>query len=88
MLEVRFNSSFASVSLDAGAFAMPGAISAFGLVPFNVQDIAGKVYVTCAPSGLAVQRAATAGMGAYCHLQHSPEISQEVSSVIGRRETF
>jgi len=41
-----FNSSFGSVSLGAGAFATPAAISALGLVSFNVQDIAGKVYVT------------------------------------------
>ncbi len=59
-----FNSSFAPVSLAAGAFATPTAISMLGLVPFNVQDIAGKVYVTYAPSGLAAQRGATAGMGA------------------------
>jgi hypothetical protein len=37
-----FNSSFAPVSLGAGAFATPAAISALGLVPFNVQDINGK----------------------------------------------
>jgi uncharacterized protein (TIGR03118 family) len=59
-----FNSAFAPVSLAAGAFATPVAIGALGLVPFNVQDIAGKVYVTYAPSGLAGQRGATAGMGA------------------------
>ena len=59
-----FNSAFAPVSLGAGAFATPTAISALGLVPFNVQDIAGKVEVTYAPSGLANQRAAVAGMGA------------------------
>src|SRR4029077_4725202 len=59
-----FNSSFAPVSLGAGAFATPAAIGALGLVPFNVQDIVGKVYVTYAPMGLAAQRAATAGMGA------------------------
>jgi uncharacterized protein (TIGR03118 family) len=59
-----FNSAFAPVNLGAGAFATPAAIGALGLVPFNVQDIAGKVYVTYAPMGLAAQRAATAGMGA------------------------
>jgi uncharacterized protein (TIGR03118 family) len=32
-------------------------------VPFNVQDIGGKVYVTYAPAGLAAQRAATPGQG-------------------------
>jgi len=58
-----FNSSFAPVSLGAGAFATPTAISALGLVSFNVQDIAGKVYVTYAPAGLAAQRAAAPGAG-------------------------
>jgi uncharacterized protein (TIGR03118 family) len=59
-----FNSSFAPVSLGVGAFATPSAISALGLVPFNVQDINGNVYVTYAPAGRTAQQAATAGMGA------------------------
>jgi uncharacterized protein (TIGR03118 family) len=59
-----FNSSFAPVSLGAGAFATPTAISALGLVPFNVQDINGSVYVTYAPAGRPAQISATAGMGA------------------------
>jgi uncharacterized protein (TIGR03118 family) len=57
-----FNSSFAPVS--GGGFATPSAISALGLVPFNVQDINGSVYVTYAPAGRPAQIAATAGMGA------------------------
>jgi uncharacterized protein (TIGR03118 family) len=59
-----FNSAFAPLSLGAGAFATPAAISASGLVPFNVQDINGNVYVTYAPVGLSAQEAATPGMGA------------------------
>ena len=59
-----FNSSFAPVNLGAGAFATPAAIGALGLVPFNVQDINGNIYVTYAPSGRAAQSMATAGMGA------------------------
>ena len=59
-----FNSSFAPVGLSPGAFATPGTISSRGLVPFDVQDIGGQVYVTYAPSGRAAQLAATAGMGA------------------------
>ena len=59
-----FNSAFAPVSLGVGAFATPAAISALGLVTFNVQDINGKVYVTYAPSGRAAEIAATGGMGA------------------------
>jgi uncharacterized protein (TIGR03118 family) len=73
-----FNSSFAPVSLGAGAFTTPAAISALGLVPFNVQDIAGKVYVTYAPSGLAAQRGATAGMGAVGVFDESGNLLQTI----------
>ncbi len=59
-----FNSAFAPVTLAAGAFATPAAITALGLVPFNVQDINGSVYVTYAPAGHAAEAAATGGMGA------------------------
>lgn len=55
-----FNSSFAPVSLP-GAFTDPGLPA--GFVPFNVQAIGRKIYVTYAPSGLAAQRAATPGQG-------------------------
>jgi uncharacterized protein (TIGR03118 family) len=34
-----------------------------GFVPFNVQDIGGKVYVTYAPAGRAAEIAATPGLG-------------------------
>ena len=75
-----FNTSFAPVSLAPGAFATPAAISAlgFGLVPFNVQDIGGKVYVTYAPSGLANQRAATGGMGAVAVFDESGNLLQTI----------
>jgi uncharacterized protein (TIGR03118 family) len=59
-----FNSAFAQISLGAGSFATPPAIGALGLVPFNVQDIGGKVYVTYALAGRANQIAATGGQGA------------------------
>jgi len=59
-----FNTSFAPVSLAAGAFATPTAVAALGLVPFNVQDINGKIYVEYAPSGLTAQRNAALGQGA------------------------
>jgi uncharacterized protein (TIGR03118 family) len=58
-----FNSSFAPATLPAGAFATPTAVKTAGLVPFNVTDISGKVYVTYAPPGLSAQTAAK-GMGA------------------------
>ena len=73
-----FNSSFAPVSLGAGAFTTPTAISALGLVPFNVQDIAGKVYVTYAPSGLAAQRGATPGQGAVAVFDESGNLLQTI----------
>ncbi len=55
-----FNSSFAPVTA-AGGFVDPNLPA--GLVPFNVEDIGGKVYVTYAPSGRANQVDATAGQG-------------------------
>jgi uncharacterized protein (TIGR03118 family) len=55
-----FDSSFTQVSLP-GAFLDPNLPA--GLVPFNVQNIDGKIYVTYAPIGLAAQRAATLGQG-------------------------
>jgi uncharacterized protein (TIGR03118 family) len=55
-----FNSMFAPVSLS-GSFTDPNLPA--GLVPFNVQDIGGKVYVTYAPAGHTAQTGATPGMG-------------------------
>jgi uncharacterized protein (TIGR03118 family) len=55
-----FNGSFAPVNLGANAFANPFA----GLVPFNVQNIGGQIYVTYALPGRAAQIAATEGQGA------------------------
>jgi uncharacterized protein (TIGR03118 family) len=75
-----FNSAFAPVSLGAGAFATPSAISAAGLVPFNVQDINGNLYVTYAPSGHAAQTTATGGMGAVALFTESGALLQTVLS--------
>jgi uncharacterized protein (TIGR03118 family) len=55
-----FDSSFTRLNV-AGAFTDP-ALPA-GFVPFNVQTIGGRVYVTYAPAGLAAQRGATSGAG-------------------------
>jgi uncharacterized protein (TIGR03118 family) len=55
-----FDSSFAPLALP-GSFLDPGLPA--GFVPFNVQDIAGKIYVTYAPEGVAAQRAAQPGAG-------------------------
>jgi uncharacterized protein (TIGR03118 family) len=59
-----FNSSFQQISLGANAFMTPTAIKTDGLVPFNVKDIGGNVFVTYAPSGHTAQTMAMAGEGA------------------------
>lgn len=56
-----FDSAFAPVTLPTGSFADPSLPA--GFVPFGVQDLGGKVYVTYAPIGLAAQRAAAPGAG-------------------------
>src|SRR5262245_34002021 len=51
-----FDSQFKPVDLSDlsnHAFRTPGQIAAQGLVPFNVTDIGGEVYVTYAPAGRA-----------------------------------
>jgi len=57
-----FDGSFAPVSLSSGAFQNP--FSGSGLVPFNLQQIGGKIYVTYAPAGLTNMRNAVEGDGA------------------------
>ena len=57
-----FDSTFAPVSLAADAFVNP-ALPA-GLVPFNVRDIGGNIYVTYAPAGRPAQISAPLGAGA------------------------
>jgi uncharacterized protein (TIGR03118 family) len=59
-----FNSSFQPVNLGDHAFKTPGKIAAQGLVPFNVTDIDGNVYVTYAPPGHTAQTQADLGDGA------------------------
>lgn len=56
-----FNNSFTPINLGATAFVDPNLPA--GLVPFNVQDIGGKVYVTYAPSGRSNQTGAALGQG-------------------------
>jgi uncharacterized protein (TIGR03118 family) len=70
-----FSSTFAPLSLGPGAFATPAAISS-GLVPFNVQDINGSVYVTYAPAGRPAQQMATAGRGAVAIFTESGTLLQ------------
>ena len=85
-----FNGAFAPASgLPAGAFATPTAIKTAGLVPFNVKDINGAVYVTYAPSGHAAQTGASKGMGALAvfsedgTLESSSFVADELASPWG-----
>jgi uncharacterized protein (TIGR03118 family) len=57
-----FDSNFVPLSLPAGAFVDPSLPK--GLVPFNVQDIGGDVYVVYAPPGRANEIIAELGQGA------------------------
>jgi uncharacterized protein (TIGR03118 family) len=57
-----FNGSFQPITLS-GTFATPAAVPA-GLVPFNVENVGGNIFVTYAPAGRNAQTTATAGMGA------------------------
>ena len=56
--------SYLCESDDPGCVRDTRCCAALNLVPFNVQDIGGKVYVTYAPSGLTAQRNAASGQGA------------------------
>jgi uncharacterized protein (TIGR03118 family) len=72
-----FDGSFMPKSLGVGAFATPPKVVALehtlgiDFVPFNVQDLAGNVFVTYAPSGRAAQISATAGEGAVAEFSES-----------------
>jgi uncharacterized protein (TIGR03118 family) len=55
-----YNSSFVPIA----SWATPSAIASAGLVPFNVEDIGGNVWVTYAPEGHAAQTTAALGDGA------------------------
>ena len=57
-----FDSTFTPVNLGSNAFR--DAYLPAGLVPFNVRDIGGDVYVTYAPAGHSAQTMAPLGAGA------------------------
>jgi uncharacterized protein (TIGR03118 family) len=59
-----FDSSFNPVNLGVHAFETGDEIAARHLVPFNVRDLDGDVYVTYAPAGHAAQTTAAEGDGA------------------------
>jgi uncharacterized protein (TIGR03118 family) len=73
-----FNGSFGNVSV-AGSFVDPD-LAGSGLVPFNVEDIGSKVYVTYAPPGRTAQENATAGMGAVAVFDESGDFLQQLIS--------
>jgi len=76
-----FDSSFAPLSLAAGAFVDPSLPA--GLVPFNVRDIGGDVYVTYAPAGRAKQISAPLGAGAVAIFDEDGNFIKEL--VVGSR---
>jgi uncharacterized protein (TIGR03118 family) len=69
-----FDSSFDPVDLGKHAFRTPGQIEARGLVPFNVTDIGGEVYVTYAPAGRQAQTMAAEGDGAVAIFSESGKL--------------
>jgi uncharacterized protein (TIGR03118 family) len=70
-----FDSSFAPTKVS-GDFVDPNLRA--GLVPFNVEDIGSKVYVTYAPVGRAAQTAAKAGDGAVAVFDESGHFMQQL----------
>lgn len=66
-----FNGSFQAVTLSSTAFATPSTIASAGLVPFNVEDIGGNVWVTYAPEGHPAQTKAALGQGALAEFSES-----------------
>src|SRR5262249_10616778 len=57
-----FDSNFSALDLGPDAFRDPSLPT--GLVPFNVRDIGGNVYVVYAPAGRPAQIMAPPGAGA------------------------
>jgi uncharacterized protein (TIGR03118 family) len=74
-----FNNQFQQVTEPLGAFAAPSAVSSAGLVPFNVADLGGNVFVTYAPSGHTAQTMATAGQGAVVEFNQNGGLEKTIS---------
>ena len=70
-----YNGSFAETTVPGG-FVDP-TLSA-GFVPFNVEDIGGKVYVAYAPAGRPAEISAAAGMGAVAVFDESGNFEQNL----------
>jgi uncharacterized protein (TIGR03118 family) len=71
-----FNNKFQLISTNA--FAAPTAVTDKGLVPFNVTDLGGNVFVTYAPSGHPAQTTATAGQGAVVEFSESGGVEKTI----------
>jgi uncharacterized protein (TIGR03118 family) len=69
-----FDASFAPIALGGSAFQNPFP----GLVPFNVQEIGGKIYVTYAVPGLPNMQAAPEGSGAVAVFDENGALQQEL----------
>ena len=74
-----FNNAFQLITEPLGAFATPTAV-AQGLVPFNVTDLGGNVFVTYAPSGHTAQTMATAGQGAVAEFTESGVLEKTITN--------
>jgi uncharacterized protein (TIGR03118 family) len=72
-----FNNAFQQISMP-GAFMTPTAVSTKGLVPFNVTDLGGNVFVTYAPSGHTAQTMATAGQGAVAEFSENGGLEKTI----------
>jgi uncharacterized protein (TIGR03118 family) len=58
-----FDGNFTNVTNTTFAGRFTNPFTAQGLVPFNVQNLGGNIYVTYAPAGRNAEIAATAGQG-------------------------
>lgn len=76
-----FDKNFVPFSLGSNAFQDPSLPS--GLVPFNVRDIVGNVYVTYAPNGRPAQTMAPLGAGAVVIFDEDGNFIKEL--VVGSR---
>ena len=74
-----FNSSFGLVT--GAGFTTPSSIAAKGLVPFNVKDIGGNVFVTYAPMGHIPQTMATPGDGAVAEFNETTGALESMSTL-------
>jgi uncharacterized protein (TIGR03118 family) len=77
-----FDSNFLALDLGPDKFRDPSA-AARGLVPFNVRDIDGNVYVVYAPAGRPAQQMAPKGAGVVAVFDEDGNFIKEV--VVGSR---